>query len=164
MLIERQLNFMLARDYPQDIVDAKKFVWQIRDVEPRNKLKIAPGLMAQGFIFLEGLQSYVASLPIDYDSTQYLHFVCMASLPTTVTVTRSPTTGSNYFGVFGTNSTAEGAHPGQLCFQETGVTQIEFANVVSANRTEIAWFMFQMPPLQSQGSWKDGVQTLGVIP
>lgn len=41
MLIERQNNFMLAKDYPVDIVDAKRFLWQFRDIEPRNKLKIA---------------------------------------------------------------------------------------------------------------------------
>ena len=163
MLIERQLNFMLAKDDPIDIVDAKKFIWQIRDIEPRNKLKIAPGLMAQGSISLTGTEQYTAPLPVFYNPVRYLHFVCVASLPAVVTVTRSPTTGSNYFGVFGTNSYAEGEHPGHLTFQENGITQIIFRNVTPANVTQIDWFMFELPVLNLPDSWKDGVQTLGAL-
>jgi hypothetical protein len=164
MLISRQINVMLAKNAPIDIVDAKKFIFQIRDVEPRNKLKIPEGLVCEGSVTLTGSETYVAQLPIDYDPASYLAVFCVASAPTLVTVTRNPTTSSNYIYVYGTNTEDEGVHPGCLSFQEKNITEITFRNVVGANDTQISWFMFQMPNLAAEGSWKDGVQTLGVIP
>jgi hypothetical protein len=155
---------MLFKDDPIDIVNAKTCLYQFRDIEPRNKLVLSPGLMAQGSIVLTASETYDAPLPIEYDTTKYLAFVCISNFPVLITVTRSPSTSSNYLYCFGTDSDNEGIHLGHLNFQETNVTGIQFRNVVSANSAAISWYMFQMPPLTSVDSWKDGVQTLGVIP
>jgi len=164
MLVQRQFNFMLSKDYPVDIVDAKRFLWQMRDIEPRNKLVLEPGQVAQGSIFLTASQTYAAGLPVDYDPTKHLAFSCVSNLPILVTVTRSPSTSSNYLYCYGTDSDAEGLHLGQLNFQEKNITGITFRNVVGANIAQISWFMYQIPTLNAIASWKDGVQTLGVIP
>lgn len=164
MLIQRQNNFMLAKDYPTDIVDAKRFLWQFRDIEPRNKLKIEEGLVSEGDCLLTGSQTYAAPLPINYDPDYFLSFFVVSNFPILVTVTRNPSTSSNYLYCYGTNSETEGQHFGHLTFQDKNITGVTFRNVVGANTAQIAWFMFQMPVLTETASWKDGVQTLGVIP
>lgn len=155
---------MLALDYPTSIVDAKSFEWQLRDVEPRNKLKIEDGLVTRGTFRLPASGSMVAPLPNLYDPTQYLGFYCVVAKKTLITVTRSPSTTSNYLYVYGTDSSTEGVHAGHLSFQEKNITGISIANGDSSATNLVTWFMFQMPNLALESSWKDGVQTLGVIP
>lgn len=163
MLVQRQFNAMLFNGNPVDIVDGKKLIWQFRDIEPRNKLKIAHGLSADGSIILTASQTYEADLPQNYDSSKYLAFYCVSTSPILVTVTRNPSTSSNYLYIFATDSSSEGEHFGHLSFQEKNITGITFRNLVSMNLAEISWIMYEMPSLTSPDSWKDGVQTLGVV-
>lgn len=163
MLVERQNNFMLAKDYPVDIVDAKKWAWMLRDIEPRNKLKIASGLYLSGSALLTGSQTDTLQLPEAYDGVSPLAFSLVASFPVLVQVTTNPSIVSAPIYVFGTNTTTEGEHYGHCCFQQTNVTAITVTNLVGANLAQIAWVMYQIPTLTSPNSWKDGSQTIGAV-
>jgi hypothetical protein len=163
MLIERQLNHILAQNAVTDIVDAKVMLWMSRDIEPRNKVKIGPGLMSQGTVSITSSQTVTIPLPPYYALTQRLAFYLMTTSPIKVTVTTSPSIGSQDIYVYGTNSTAEGSHLGHLSFQEIGVSSIAIKNLVGANTAEINWLAWQMPNLALPSSWKDGNQTTGTV-
>jgi hypothetical protein len=164
-LIQRQLNYILCKNYPASIVDATKFIWQFRDVEPRNKLKVDPGLYSSGISTCTNIVNFVIPLPKNYDPTKYLAFYATTNLPTFVEIV-SAVNGTRKAYVYGTDSTAEGEHFGTLAFQESGITSVTVKHDPSfVNSTvTIVWAMYQMPDLSLAASWKDGVQTLGVIP
>lgn len=158
-LLQRQVNFVLARGVKAAIADAVSSLWRFRDAEPRDKLVLQPGKWSGGSESVSGVGVFTLPFPTDYDPTNRLAVFLACDQPMKF----------NKFGsegtVKGTRGTDDGDHKGIVCFQEILTAPVTLTGTLGVGvLTHIDYFAFEIPDLSLPASWKDGMQTTGVVP
>lgn len=160
IFVRRQIKATAARGILNSISDGTVFNYRVTDSLPKYVLKLDPGKVAYGFFSLEAGESYVIPLPETYESTERL---CCLIKTTTIgkIVTVSPTHGTSTVLVKGTDSTAEGEHPGIYVFQ-ADTTSITASVPAGSSDCDFEYFFYEVPDLSSENSYRLGLQALGV--
>lgn len=161
MYILRQIGGKLAVGQVASLAAATRFPWRLVDVPSKYKLYVAAGKASCQFGIIAAGASKTLALPEAYTAGKPLYVSIKVNDLTKVVVV-SPDHGTSTFLVKATNGAVNGAHDGLLIWVGTVTSITVTAAAAATNGVQVESFLFELPDLTVQTSFRDGARALGV--
>ncbi len=163
IFVRRQYAAACGQGSHSTLPDCTIFPYRFTDVNPRNTLNLEDDKFTSDYTALTANTSFSIPVPDGYSSANKLGVILRATAITKVVIVDPSALGTSTFLIKATSGTTKGNHPGILAWSGR-VTSITVSVPSAFDTSLVQWFLYEIPDLTLASSWKNGYQTLGVVP
>ena len=163
MYVLRQVSAFTEQGEETLVPDGSQHLpYSMQDVLPKYSLVIGNGEYTSDYIKLDSGDTYTVQLPAGYANTARLSCVFRSTDICKLTVV-SPDHGTSNFLLKSTNGTTNGDHKGLIMWQGTVTSIVLTAPAGLGNPVIVDYFLFKLPDLTADASYRIGNRALGVV-